>query len=234
MFTNKKRPEHCTSELLLSKKNNDYIVILHGLRRSLKHMKKISAALHKENYNILQISYPSTLYPLDELIKMVLEEIGKYISINDKKIKVHFVGHSLGGLIIRGLIKNNFIYNLGRIVMIGTPNQGNIFADYFTGYGIFEYLHGPVSEQLISDQKEFKHLFGEIRSELGIIAGNKVGNYYLGYLLQDANDGRVCVCDTILKGSKEHIIIHESHDELQTNPTVIQKTVNFIKNGKFK
>jgi len=87
----------------VSEQNNDggYVVILHGIARSNKHMKKLAEYLQENGFDIINLNYPSTLYNIEDLTDIIHQEISSRITQNKK---VHFVGYSMGGLMVRALI----------------------------------------------------------------------------------------------------------------------------------
>ena len=72
---------------------------------------------------------------------------------------VHFVGYSMGGLIIRAYLQKYRPQHLGRVVMLGTPNQGSEVADAIRHFWLYRRFYGPAGQELITDQTAFAHLF---------------------------------------------------------------------------
>ena len=77
---------------------NDTVVLLHGLTRSSKSMGKIETDLNEEGYKVLNIPYPSTKFSIATLSKMVSEKV---VAETSNSEQVHFVTHSMGGIIVR-------------------------------------------------------------------------------------------------------------------------------------
>ncbi|WP_405049735.1 esterase/lipase family protein [Rhizobium sp. 1399] len=75
------------------------------------------------------VDYPSTRYPIERLAQIVAEEVGDAAESN-REGRLHLIGHSMGGLVIRAMLKDYRPSNLGRVVMIGTPNNGSQVADF--------------------------------------------------------------------------------------------------------
>ena len=123
----------------------DGVVLLHGIFRTYRSMEKFAAFLKQNHFKILNIDYPSTRHSIESLATLIHPEIAAFAqSISGK---VHFVGYSMGGLLIRAYLHRYRPANLGRVVMVGTPNQGSEVADllrYFPPYrhegGVLRYF----------------------------------------------------------------------------------------------
>lgn len=209
----------------------DYIVALHGIARSDKSMRKFANYMRQEGFEVININYPSTRANLGSLVDYVNEVITS--RVNDKKKKVHFIGHSMGCLITRALITKHRPDNLGRVVMIAPPNQGSEVADYLKDNFLYKFLFGPAGQQLITDQSEFKKMFGEVNYELGVIAGDSSLAPVGSIIIPGPDDGRVSVKATRIEGMKDHIILPDNHTFIVRDEEAMRQANHFIKFGHF-
>ena len=147
--------------------------------------------------------------------------------------KIHFVGYSMGGLIIRAYLNLYHPNNLGRVVMLGTPNQGSEVADFLQNFWIYKKLYGPAGQQLVTDQTAFKDIFGSIDYELGVIAGNSPYYFIANKIIGKEADGRVSIINTKVEGMKKHAVIKSGHTMLSSNKKAWQLTLSFLGNGSF-
>ncbi|GHM58930.1 MAG: hypothetical protein sL5_10220 [Candidatus Mesenet longicola] len=147
--------------------------------------------------------------------------------------KVHFVGYSMGGLLIRAYFKKYKPDKLGRVVMIGTPNHGSEVADFLKNFMLYKKLYGPAGQQLITNQDGFKEIFANTDFELGIIAGNKSIDPISSKLINKPNDGKVSVDSTKLEGAKDHIVLPCNHTFFPSNKQMFKQVLSFLKFGKF-
>lgn len=211
----------------------EHVVILHGIGRSSASMNAVAQALHKAGYAQTNIGYKSTREPLDTIIDDVHGRIRHFSDKEDER--VHFVCYSLGCLVTRGIIHQHRPKNLGRVVMMGPPNQGSVMADYLKDHAVPNWVFGPNLAQLGTAKREaLETLIGDHADyELGIIAGSQSLDPIGAAIIPSDDDGRVAVEHTVLAGMKEHLITDANHTTLITNRAVIAQAVHFIQNGQF-
>ena len=209
------------------------VIVLHGITKTNRIMKHLSKSLSEHGFNVYNITYPSTEYTIQELAEFVYNKAYE-LGLNDRK-KTHFVGHSMGGLIIRHFIYKFKPENIGRVVMIGTPNHGSQLTDKFKDWWLYKKDFGTkAGRQIGTDMYGLKNAFGKVDYELGIIAGNKNGNPYFSKILPNEDDGMVTVESTKLEGMKEHIILKLKHNQLVSNKKSIRQVIYFLRNGYFE
>ncbi|NEI34130.1 alpha/beta fold hydrolase [Rhizobium leguminosarum] len=212
----------------------DTVLLFHGIARTKKSMTKLAGFLSGHGYRIVNVGYPSTKSSISDLIDIIRPEIdGAAKEAGDGR--VHFVGYSMGGLIIRAFLTRYRPANLGRVVMVGTPNNGSQIADFLKNWPLYRKVYGPAGQQLITDQTAMTELFGTVDYELGIIAGNRtidpVSSLIIG--LGVPNDGKVSVESTCLDGASAHIVIPANHTFLPVNKTMWSQTLSFLQDGRF-
>ncbi|UWM75942.1 alpha/beta hydrolase [Rhizobium sp. WSM4643] len=213
---------------------NDTVLLFHGIARTKKSMAKLAGFLSAHGYRVVNVGYPSTKFSISDLVDIIRPEIdGAAKEAGDGR--VHFVGYSMGGLIVRAFLRNYRPANLGRVVMVGTPNSGSQIADFLRNWPLFRKVYGPAGQQLITDQTAMTELFGTVDYELGIIAGNRtidpVSSLIIG--LRVPNDGKVSVESTRLDGASAHIVIPANHTFLPVNKTMWSETLSFLQDGRF-
>ncbi|UWU28677.1 alpha/beta hydrolase [Rhizobium sp. WSM1274] len=213
---------------------NDTVLLFHGIARTKKSMAKLAGFLSAHGYRVVNVGYPSTKFSISDLVDIIRPEIdGAAKEAGDDR--VHFVGYSMGGLIVRAFLRNYRPANLGRVVMVGTPNSGSQIADFLKNWPLFRKVYGPAGQQLITDQTAMTELFGTVDYELGIIAGNRtidpVSSLIIG--LRVPNDGKVSVESTRLDGASAHIVIPANHTFLPVNKTMWSQTLSFLRDGRF-
>src|SRR3990167_4269644 len=213
-------------KLPTSSQASDYVILLHGLGRTHRVMKKMVKILEAEGYEVYNHGYPSTTHPIDRLAKDLWNSI-QWQCCDDQR-KIHFVGHSLGAILARFIIAEYQPKNLGRVVMLGPPNQGSYLAKVLKNYRFYQRLLGPVGQQLGSDINSMLHRLPQINYETGVIAGDRSIDWWFSwFVLSGKNDGKITVEETKIAGMKDHITLHATHTFMTRNSEVIQQTRHF-------
>lgn len=212
--------------------NEDYVVILHGIARSSASMKKVKNRLIKKGYQVLNLDYPSTDYGLETLVEKIHKEVSSFNQSSNRRL--HFVTFSMGGLVARAFITKHRPSNLGRVVMLGPPNQGSEMADFLKDNVLFQKFYGPASQELGTNQESIRALLGNVDYELGVIAGDRSIDPVGSFLIPGSDDGKVSVERTKLKGVKDRIVIHATHTFMMKNEEVISQMLHFLETSHFK
>jgi len=211
---------------------SDGVIVLHGIFRTYRSMSGLARNLEKAGYEVLNLGYPSTKLSIEELVEYINEDIERF----SRKIngKIHFAGYSMGGLLVRAYINKYRPKKLGRVVMIATPNNGSEIADLLKDLRLYHKLYGPSGQQLITDQKDLKNIFGKVDYELGIIAGDRPVDMISSRIIGKPNDGKVSIESTKLENMKDHIIIRCNHTYFPASRKAHAQAINFLAEGRFR
>ena len=209
------------------------VVLLHGMIRTPASMGPMEEALADAGFKTANVGYPSREYPIERLATMAVEQgLARCRSVTGID-RIHFVTHSLGGILVRQYLANYDIPELGRVVMLGPPNQGSLAADAMRDMPGYEWLNGPAGSQLGKGEESVPLRLGPADFEVGIIAGNRTVDPITSAVLDDPDDGRVSVSDTHLEGMDDFIVIDESHALMMRARSTIRLTIRFLEEGSF-
>jgi oligosaccharide 4-alpha-D-glucosyltransferase len=209
------------------------VILLHGLCRTARSMTKMATALAEAGYVVLNVDYSSRAAPLPELAQSVIPRALADPSIQDAAT-IHFVTHSLGGILVRQYLAANTLARLGRVVMLGPPNQGSEVVDALGDLALFEAIHGPGGRQLGTAPDSVPNQLGPVHFEVGVIAGDRSINWINSLMMiAGADDGKVSVERTKVAGMADHLVIHATHPYLMRNKKAIRATIQFLRTGRF-
>jgi len=209
----------------------DCVILLHGLARTSSSMQMISEAFEDRGYKAANIDYPSRKYPVEELAPMAIEA---GLTECPTGSVIHFVTHSLGGILVRYYLEHQKIPGLGRVVMLAPPNKGSEVVDSIRNLPGFETINGPAGAQLGTDKDSIPSKLGPVTYyEVGVIAGSETFNPVLSQALPNPDDGKVSVENTKVEGMRDFIVMPYSHPFIMQSSAVIDQAISFIESGHF-
>ncbi len=206
------------------------VILLHGLARTPRSLNKLAKHLRAKGYFVVNIGYPSRHQSIETLAEQV---IPKALALCPKDHQVHFVTHSLGGILVRAYLAKHALANLGRVVMLAPPNQGSEIVDKLGHLSLFKWINGQAGLQLGTDEMSMPKRLGAVNYELGVIAGTRSINLILSTLMPRPNDGKVSVASTKLNGMTDHLTLPVTHTFLMTNRRVLNAISAFLAKGSF-
>ena len=208
----------------------DYVVILHGIARSSSHMKPLAEKLEKEGYDVINLDYPSTKHTLRELTTSISNDLASRLTENKP---VHFIGYSMGGLLVRAILAKHKPEKLGRVIQLAPPNHGSDVSDFLKDNWLYKTIFGPAGQELTTENEDTEKLMGHVDYALGVVAGNSTIDPFSSYIIGGDDDGKVSILSTKVQGMKDHVVVSASHTFFPSNDDVQQQTLSFLKNGKF-
>jgi pimeloyl-ACP methyl ester carboxylesterase len=211
----------------------DGVVLLHGIGVTAHVLGEMQRALEAAGYATLNLNYASRRKALEALA----EDIHPAVDLFADGLggSVHFVCHSMGGLLARVYLAKYRPKRLGRVVMLGTPNGGSEIADLLKNLAAYRALFGPAGQQLTTlRDAATSAMLSNVDYPVGIIAGSRSVYPISSIVLPRPHDGRVSVANTRLEGMADHIVIHNSHPWLVRKGEAIAQTIAFLREGKFK
>lgn len=222
----------CFSSCLSSSFSHaECVVLLHGLARSSSSMSSLENSLKKEGYQVENVDYDSRQHTIEFLSKAAIAPALEKCGASQP---VHFVTHSLGGILLRQYLSQTTIPNLKHTVMLGPPNQGSEVIDKLHNAPGFSFLNGKAGLQLGTAKTSIPNSLGAVNFNVGIIAGNRSVNLILSRLIPGKDDGKVSVERTKIDGMDDHLTLPVTHTFMMKSKTVIQQVLNYLGSGKFE
>jgi len=210
---------------------NETVVLLHGLIRSDKAMNKIAKELREEGYNVINHGYPSKSATIEKLTTQIFKTLEPQIKAAET---VHFVTHSMGGIILRQHLEDHELPSLGRTVMLAPPSRGSEVTDKLGSIFLYQWINGPAGNQLGTGTNSHPLRLKAPEFELGIIAGDRSINPFLSLLIPGPDDGKVALARVKPKIYTDYLQLHVTHPCMVWNNEVIEQTKHFLEHGEFK
>ena len=210
------------------------VILLHGLGRTPLSMLPLKFALDRAGYRTVNQGYPSLALPIEELAATHVPEALAKCAV-PPGTPVHFVTHSMGGILVRHYLQDKRLPDGSRMVMLGPPNHGSELIGELADNSWFSVM-GPAALQLGTGAGSLAANLGPVDVEIGIIAGTRTGLDTI--LLQTAplpgpNDGKVSVASARLPEMQDFLAVDESHTFMLTDSLVIEQVIAFLADGRF-
>ena len=204
----------------------DLVVLLHGLGRTRRSMRVAQRRVERAGYRAVSLGYPSRTQTIETIAGDLAAQLP-----DPGAGRLHFLAHSLGGIVVRVIARDHRPARLGRVVMLGPPNQGSVLAGRLRHWRVDRALMGPAGRQLVSDPDGIHATLGPVDFETGVIAGS----WPLGLLpwLDGPNDGLVAVRETEVEGMTDHVVMRENHGLILLSRPVVREALHFFDHGRF-
>ncbi|MEM1116168.1 MAG: alpha/beta fold hydrolase [Bacteroidota bacterium] len=216
----------------------DPVILLHGLGRTGLSMVPLARALRRAGFAPEVVDYPSRKRPIADLVETVLAPRVE-ARLGAGAERVHFVTHSLGGVLARALAAARFdaghpLPEGSRAVMLAPPHAGSEVADALRHRQPFKAALGPVLQELGTEAESVPNRLGDVRGiEAGVLIGTRrllpFDRYFDG-----PNDGNVSVASALAPdGLADTGVVRPSHALIMVSPRVIRLTLRFLRTGSF-
>lgn len=210
---------------------NQCVVLVHGLWRSGGAMSSIADDLEAAGYHTVSIDYPSTEATIPTLASQYLAP--GYDACQQRATgQIHFVAHSMGGILVRQFLQDLQLPAGSKVVMLSPPNQGSELSEKFGESWWYQWIAGPAAVSLKAEQGIIRQL-KEISAPVGIIAAYRAWSLWPDSWLPQPNDGTVSVESMKLAEMDDFILVNSGHAMMRYSDTVQNQIRQFLNTGKF-
>lgn len=214
--------------------NLECVILLHGLARTSRSMRAMAKHLKSNGYITCNINYPSRKFPPDVLAKTAVQSGLQQCAreTGGREHTVHFVTHSMGGILVRYYLKHTPLKNLGKVVMLAPPNHGSELIDRWKNYTWFKLMNGPAGCSLGTGRDDLPRRLGPASYPVGVIAGNHSCDPLCSLYIPRPNDGKVSVTSARLEGMADFATVPFGHTFIMQQATVMDLVTSFLKTGR--
>jgi hypothetical protein len=211
------------------------VILLHGLARTGGSLRRLAAALDGAGYVVVNMDYPSRAQPVEQLASHAVSA-GLETCDEEHATAVHFVTHSLGGILVRYHLALNDLPLLGRVVMLSPPNQGSEAADRLKDWPLYRWFNGPAGQQLVTGAQGLPGQLGKVDYPVGIITGDRHSfmDSWLDEAFSGPHDGKVSVESARVEGMTDFLVLPYAHPFIMQQDEVLMQTLHFLRHGCFR
>ena len=224
------------AEAMEGKKNHmeACVILLHGMGRSHRSMATMATHLAEKGYRVVNLDYPSTQASIETLSQGIVAETVRRCRLERPSAPIHFVTHSLGGILVRQYLQTHRLPPESRVVMLSPPNQGSEIADLMEDFFLYRWIMGPAGQQLGTTAASLPNRLGPVDVPVGIITGDSTVEPWFSSRMPGPDDGKVSVARARLAEMTDFLVVHKSHGFIMNDPEVIAQTTHFLEHGVFR
>ena len=207
------------------------VIVVHGLGRTSASMVVLESRLEAAGYRVVSFGYPSRSEPIEQLVDRLDAAVARCCA--DEAETVHFVTHSMGGVLVRSYLGQLPDPHRGRVVLLSPPSQGSEIVDAFADTPMLRSVLGPAGSRLGTDSAGIASQLGPPRFSLGIITGDRSINPIGSWLIPGPDDGKVSVDRARVEGAADFLVVPATHTFIMNHKEVAVQVVSFLREGRF-
>lgn len=214
------------------------VILVHGLWTPAAVFLPHSHWLRRRGYRVLRFGYPSVRATLSQNAQRLQGFVAEYAATRPTAdgadgAAIHLVGHSLGGLVILDMLRQESEPRVRRVVLLGTPCVDSHCARRLTSVaGMTALLGRSIGEWL--SRPSGATVAPRSAVAVGVLAGTRsvgLGRVVPG--LPCPNDGVVTVAETRLSGAADFIALPVAHSQMLASRRCAAQIAAFLATGRF-
>jgi pimeloyl-ACP methyl ester carboxylesterase len=207
----------------MSDRQDIRILLVPGVGLAGTELLPLATRLRAKGYQVSVFWHFTGALPLEESARLLWN-----VANRQSEEIVHFVGHSLGGLVVLRMLADHAWNRPGRVVTLGTPHAGLAAARRFAGWPGGGRILGPGVHAAANGEPI---PLPEDR-ELGILAGDR--NFFGSMIVEDSvSDSLITIEETRHPGSRAHVTVSHTHAGMLLAGPVVEQIDSFLREGRF-
>jgi hypothetical protein len=192
-------------------------------------MLRIESSLTAAGYDVVNLDYASTQKSIEEIAAEDVATAVNWCVVRGYE-RIHFVTHSLGGIIVRCYLQGYALPTGSRVVMLAPPNQGSELVNIATAhFHNFYSKAGPAGRELAVTPDSLHQRLSPVEEEIGVIAGTLSINPAFSPLMPGKDDGNVSVPRTRLAEMSDFLEVADNHFSILYDPQVHRQILYFLR-----
>jgi pimeloyl-ACP methyl ester carboxylesterase len=207
------------------------VFVLHGLARSSASMARLSRGLRDHGYTVVDVEYPST----DDTIENHAQRLRAVVEAERRAngdAPCAFVGHSLGGLVVRRYLANAGSVAPFAVVFLGTPHRGACIVPARRDLMAFQWIMGRHAAVQMDPSDPFLASLPAPSWPAGCVIGGRGDGEGWNETIPGDDDGTVAVDEALLVGAQA-VLLPIGHTNLSIHDDAIAQTLTFLKHQRF-
>jgi hypothetical protein len=195
-------------------------------------MRRLAGVLRRAGYGVVNVGYPSRRAPVGRLAD---EAVGAHVAaaLRAEPERLHFVTHSLGGILVRHWAGRHPLPAGSRAVMLAPPHGGSEAADRLRHVPPLRWWCGPAMDELGTGAESVPARLGPITLETGVIAGSRNYLPFFERFYDGDSDGIVAVERARVAGMADFVVVPRGHTFIMRAPETARQTLHFLRHGRF-
>ncbi|MCK6526677.1 alpha/beta hydrolase [Myxococcota bacterium] len=217
----------------MAERPSETVFVVHGFLRTGASCAGLALGLRRRGFRVVNRTYFNYVRELQELAAAVRAAVERELGSPSPPERIHFVTHSMGGLVVRRLLEDGLPERLGRVVSIAAPHQGADLAVWWRARLAMPWGRWDPLMKLTPDG--VKALAPRLPEgvEWGVIAGGTGGERGRRRVLAGDNDGKVRVAEAEIEGARERLLVPFGHTLIMNRGRVVEQVARFLREGRF-